>query len=175
VANFFLDNQDIQFLFAHLDLKELARIQEHFAENGPATTRRLEKRTRSITIGGCWSSWVRWRRRRWRPTRKMWTARATRLNADGTVTLNPKVRENLGRMGQADLMGFTLPRKVRGLELSQPDLHDGQRDREPRRRLVHEHVWSAGDCGDIYAFASQAIKDEMLAAVCGRGSHGAMV
>ena len=28
MGNFFLDNQDIQFLFDHIDLKELARIQE---------------------------------------------------------------------------------------------------------------------------------------------------
>ena len=33
------------------------------------------------------------------------------LNENGTVTLHPKVRENLFRMSQADLMGFTLPRK----------------------------------------------------------------
>ena len=28
MANFFLDNDDIQFLFNHIDLAELARIQE---------------------------------------------------------------------------------------------------------------------------------------------------
>ena len=28
MANFFLDNEDIQFLMNHIDLRELARIQE---------------------------------------------------------------------------------------------------------------------------------------------------
>ncbi len=35
MANFFLDNEDIQFLFNHLDLAELARVQEDgFADAG---------------------------------------------------------------------------------------------------------------------------------------------
>lgn len=30
MPNFFYDNDDIQFLFHHFDLAELARIQEHY-------------------------------------------------------------------------------------------------------------------------------------------------
>ena len=38
MANFFLDNQDIQFLFDYMDLAELARIQEDgFAEGARGT------------------------------------------------------------------------------------------------------------------------------------------
>ena len=37
------------------------------------------------------------------------------LNDDGTVTLGENVRENLHVLSQADLMGFTLPRKYEGL------------------------------------------------------------
>ncbi len=37
------------------------------------------------------------------------------LNEDGTVTLHPLVQKNLDRLTQADLMGFTLPRKYGGL------------------------------------------------------------
>ncbi len=36
MANFYLDNQDIQFLFDHLDVQELAEVQELCAENGDA-------------------------------------------------------------------------------------------------------------------------------------------
>ncbi len=36
MGNYFLDNEDIQFLFRHIDLKELARLQEAYAANGNA-------------------------------------------------------------------------------------------------------------------------------------------
>ena len=36
MANFFLDNEDIRFLFDYYDLKELARAQELDTENGDA-------------------------------------------------------------------------------------------------------------------------------------------
>jgi hypothetical protein len=36
VANYFLDNQDIQFLFKHIDVEEIAALQERYAENGDA-------------------------------------------------------------------------------------------------------------------------------------------
>ena len=39
MANFFLDNEDIQFLFNHIDLPALARLQEDdFKNAGAATT-----------------------------------------------------------------------------------------------------------------------------------------
>ena len=36
VGNFFLDNQDIQFLFDHIDLQELATLHELHAQNDDA-------------------------------------------------------------------------------------------------------------------------------------------
>ena len=36
MGNFFLDNQDIQFLCRHIDLQEIAALQEKYAENGAA-------------------------------------------------------------------------------------------------------------------------------------------
>ena len=36
MGNYFLDNQDIRFLFEHIDLAELARIQEADTANGDA-------------------------------------------------------------------------------------------------------------------------------------------
>ena len=62
MANFFLDNQDIQFQFEHLDLKELARLQEYFAENGDADYAPVDEADV----------------RPWRPMRRTWTTRATR-------------------------------------------------------------------------------------------------
>ena len=36
MANFFLDNPDILFLFDHIDMKQLARLQEEDTDNGDA-------------------------------------------------------------------------------------------------------------------------------------------
>ncbi len=59
MPNFFLDNEDIQFLFKHLDLAALARIQEDDLRGGTTATpitRRRMPRTPSITITACWKS-----------------------------------------------------------------------------------------------------------------------
>ena len=40
--------------------------------------------------------------------------------------------------------GLHAAAQVRRPELPEPDLHDGQRDRQPGRRLAHEHVRPAG-------------------------------
>ena len=44
VANFFLDNQDIHFLFDHLDLAEIARIQEDDSPRPTANARLRPRR-----------------------------------------------------------------------------------------------------------------------------------
>ena len=79
VGNFFLDNQDIQFLFSHLDLPELARVQERFAENGDAdyVPARCRK-TPSTGTAGSWRSSAKWRRKPSPRTPNRWTAKATR-------------------------------------------------------------------------------------------------
>ena len=63
MANFFLDNEDIQFLFDHLDLAELARIQEDdFADraaNGRTTTPRWTRPTPWTTTAASWRSSAR--------------------------------------------------------------------------------------------------------------------
>jgi len=115
VANFFLDNQDIQFLFDHIDLEELARVQELDAANGDADYVPLDeadavddyRRVLEIT-GQVAADTVA-------PNAEKVDEDGNTLNEDGTVTLHPLVQRNLDRMSQADLMGFTLPRKYGGL------------------------------------------------------------
>ena len=98
------------------------------------------------------------------------------LNEDGTVTLHPLVRQNLERLTQGDLMGFTLPRKYGGLNC--PSLI----------YTMANEIVSRADCSlmnlfglqgiaeTIYAFANDEIKDEYLPQFCPRQSdrrHGA--
>ena len=81
MANFFLDNDDIQFLFHHIDLAELARLQEDnfvHAADDPSGYAPLTRPTRSITIAACWRSSARWPPK-WSPrTPSRSTARGTR-------------------------------------------------------------------------------------------------
>ena len=62
MANFFLDNEDIQFLFNHIDLAALARLQEDDFKNAGApatTTARSTRPTPWTTIAASSRSWAR--------------------------------------------------------------------------------------------------------------------
>ena len=115
MGNFFLDNQDIRFLFDHLDLMQLARIQELDAANGDADYAPVDEEDmvdnyrRALEIIGQITADVI------APNAEDVDREGNTLNDDGTVTLHPSVQENLDRLGQADLLGFTLPRKYGGL------------------------------------------------------------
>ena len=62
-GEFFLDNEDIQFLFDHIDLAELARIQEdgfaHAAED-PSGYAPATPPTPWTTTAACWKSSAKW-------------------------------------------------------------------------------------------------------------------
>ena len=97
------------------------------------------------------------------------------LNEDGTVTLHPLVRQNLQELTQADLMGFTLPRKYGGLNC--PNLI----------YTMATEIVSRADCSlmnifglqgiaeTINAFANDEIKDEYLPRFASGEVTGAMV
>ncbi len=117
MANFFFDNEDIQLLFEQIDMKELALIQEdHFddLDSRPDYAPRdaeeaVENYRRILEIVGEISAEVI------APHAEQIDAEGNTLNEDGTVTYHPLLRENLKRLGQADLMGFTLPYRFGGL------------------------------------------------------------
>ena len=115
MANFFLDNQDIQFLFESMDLGAIAQVQELHTENGaadfvPADEAETVDGYRRILriVGDVAAGTIA-------PNAESVDRGGNQLNDDGTVTLHPKVHENLLRLKQADLMGFTLPRKYGGI------------------------------------------------------------
>ena len=97
------------------------------------------------------------------------------LNEDGTVTLHPKVRENLFRMSQADLMGFTLPRKYGGLNC--PNLiYTMATEIVSRADASFMNMFGLqGIAETVNAFANQEIKDEVLPRFAGGEVTGAMV
>ncbi len=116
MANFYTDNDDIKFLFDHLDLAELARVQEDgfgnadgadYAPKNEADA--IDNYRRVLTIIGQIAA------EQIAPRSEHVDIEGNTLNDDGTVTLGKHVRENLNVLAQADMMGFTLPRKYQGL------------------------------------------------------------
>ena len=116
MPNFFTDNEDIQFLLGHMDLAEVARVQEDgfadaeqfdFAPRDADDAIDNYRRVLEI-VGDIAGNTIA-------PRAEQIDAEGHTLNEDGTVTLNPLVADNLRRLAQADLMGFTLPRRFGGL------------------------------------------------------------
>jgi alkylation response protein AidB-like acyl-CoA dehydrogenase len=178
VANYFLDNEDIQFLFNHIDLAELAAIQEdHFvhAADDPSgyapqdAADAVDNYRRVLEIVG-------------EVTGEMLARNAEQvdidgntLNDDGTVTLHPLVQENLKRLTQADVMAFTLPRRYGGLNC--PCLvYTMANEMVARADCSLTNLFGLqGIAETINAFASQEIKDEILPRFATGEVTGAMV
>jgi 3-(methylthio)propanoyl-CoA dehydrogenase len=178
VANFFLDNEDIQFLFNHIDLAEMARIQEDdFArkDNGGAdyvpvdAADAVDNYRRILEIVGEISGEMI------APNAEQIDHEGNMLNDNGTVTLHPLVRQNLDRLIQADVMGFTLPRKYGGINC--PNLiYTMATEIISRADTSLMNLFGLqGIAETIYAFADDKIKDMSLPRFCRGEVTGAMV
>ncbi len=175
MANFFNDNQDIQFLFDHLDLAELAKLQELRAENGDADYAPcddedcVDNYRRVLELVGEVAGDVI------APNAETVDEDGNTLNDNGTVTYHPLVQENLDRMSQADLMGFTLPRKYGGLNCPNV-IYTMATEIVSRGDGSFMNMFGLqGIAETINAFANQEIKDEFLPRFCTGEVTGAMV
>lgn len=175
MANFYTDNQDIQFLFDYFDLKDIAALQERETPNGSADylprsiDDAIDNYRRVLKIVGDISANVLAK------NAETVDAEGNTLNDDQTVTLHPLVQKNLDQMNRADLQGFTLPRKYGGINC--PTLV----------YTMATEIVARGDCSfmnmfglqgiaeTIYAFASDEIKDEYLPKFARGEVTGAMV
>ncbi|MDR1963209.1 MAG: acyl-CoA dehydrogenase family protein [Planctomycetaceae bacterium] len=175
MANFFHDNRDICFLFDYFDLKELAAIQERETPNGNADylpddlDDMLDNYRRILEMIGEVSADTL------APNAEQVDAEGNTLNPDGTVTLHPLVRQNLNRLTQADMMGFTLPRQYGGLNC--PILiYTMATELVARGDGSFMNMFGLQGIADtIYAFASDKIKDEVLPRFSSGEVTGAMV
>jgi hypothetical protein len=165
MANFFLDNEDIRFLFEHLPLAELAAVQEDDfsmtdgtgAEYAPLDAEdALDNYRRILTIVGDLAA------NQIAPRAERIDAEGNTLNPDGTVTLHEDVRKNLRALAQADLMGFTLPRKYGGLNC--PNLvYTMAIEMVSRADASLMNIFGLqGIAETINAFADEEIKSEYL-------------
>ncbi len=177
MPNFFLDNDDILFLFQHIDLGELGRIQEREFEDAKAgvdyapidEADAIDNYRRVLEIAGDVAG------NTIAPRAEQVDAEGHTLNEDGTVTLHPLVADNLRRLAQADLMGFTLPRKYGGLNC--PNLvYTMAIEMVSRADASLMNIFGLqGIAETINAFADDPIKDEYLPRFARGEVTGAMV
>jgi len=175
VGNYFLDNQDVLFLFDHIDLAEVARVQEADTANGDADYAPVDeadavddyRRVLEI-VGQIAADTIA-------PHAEHVDREGNTLNDDGTVTYHPLVQKNLDRLAQADMMGFTLPRKYGGLNC--PILiYTMATEIVSRADGSFQNLFGLQGIGDtVHAFASDEIKDEVLPRFASGEATGAMV
>ncbi|MEI8372598.1 MAG: acyl-CoA dehydrogenase family protein [Planctomycetota bacterium] len=178
MANFFLDNEDIQFLFNHIDMEELAKQQEDDFKNaggngddyGPLNAAdAVDNYRRTLTILGeiCGEMIA--------PHAEQVDHEGNTLNDDGTVTLHPLVQKNLDRLTQGDMMGFTLPRRYGGLNCPNV-IYTIANELVARADCSLTNLFGLqGIAETIYAFANDEIRNEYLPLFCEGKVTGAMV
>ena len=178
MGNFFTDNDDIQFLFDHIDLAEIASVQEDgFTQtDGPGreyapldAADAIDNYRRVLTIVGDVAA------NHVAPRAEQVDREGNTLNDDGTVTLGEGVQQNLKALAQADLMGFTLPRKYGGLNC--PNLiYTMAIEMISRADASLMNIFGLqGIAETINAFASEEIKNEYLPRFASGEFTGAMV
>lgn len=177
MANFFKDNEDLQFLFEHLDLREIATVQEEGVArpDGPAedyaptdADDAVDNYRRILTIAGDVAA------NHVAPRAESIDLEHHTLDSDGNVTLIGGVDENLRTLTQADLMGFTLPREYGGLNC--PILiYTMAIEMVSRADASLMNLFGLqGIAGTINAFADEPLKSEYLARFAKGELSGAM-
>ena len=176
MANFYTDNEDIQFLLKHFDTARLATLLEEdfryasefdFApENAEEAVDNYE---RILTILGqmCGDLIA--------PTAEDTDIVGNQLNDDGSVDRANGIDLAIDAMGKADLMGFTLPYRFGGINC--PNLiYTMSNDIVSRADASLMNIYGLqGIAETINAFASEEIKQEFLPRMCSGEWTGAMV
>ncbi|NLT76817.1 MAG: acyl-CoA dehydrogenase [Planctomycetes bacterium] len=116
MGNFYKDNDDIQFLFRHIDLGRLACLCEEgfrFAEEfdyAPGDADEAVQNYEMVldALGELAADFIA-------PRAESVDREGNTLNEDGTVTRAKGIAEALEKLAQAEVMGFTLPYRFGGL------------------------------------------------------------
>ena len=177
MANFYLDNDDIQFLFQHLDVKRLAAIQEEGFDKfpgqfdyAPADADEAMDNYRRIleNLGEVAGEQIA-------PTAADTDVVGNVLNPDGSVTYTPGIAGAIKLLGQADLMGFTLPYRFGGINC--PNLvYTMSNEIVSRADASLMNIYGLqGIAETINAFASEEIKQAYLPHMSSGEWTGAMV
>jgi len=116
MPNFYTDNNDIQFLFKHIDLAALAALcEENFKfasqfDYAPADAAEAIRNYDMVldSLGALSAEFIA-------PRAEQTDRQGSTLNPDGTVSYAPGIAESIDKLAKAEVMGFTLPHRFGGL------------------------------------------------------------
>ncbi|MCU0913362.1 MAG: acyl-CoA dehydrogenase family protein [Planctomycetes bacterium] len=176
MGNFYTDNDDIRFLFRHIDLGPLAEaFEEGFRftrefDYAPANEAEAIRNYEMVleSLGELCADFIA-------PRAEGVDRAGNRLNEDGTVTRPQGIAEALEKLGQAEIMGFTLPHRFGGLNF--PNLvYSMANEILSRADASLMNIFGLQGIADtINAFASEEIKQKYLPAFANGKVTGAMV
>ena len=176
MTNFYRDNDDIQFLFKHIDLRKSATICEDgfkFANEFDYAPANAEEAIQNYdmvldTLGQLSAEFIA-------PRAEDIDRNGNILNEDGTVTYAKGIRESLEKLRQAEVMGFTLPYRFGGLNF--PNLvYSMAIEIVSRADAALMNIFGLqGIAETINAFATEEIKQKYLPDFSAGKVTGAMV
>lgn len=176
MANFYTDNDDIQFLFKHFDLAKLAELQEEGFkfhkeyDYAPADAAEAVENYEKIleNVGQICGDEIA-------PTAEETDKVGNVLNEDGSVTYAPGIANALHRLSQAECMGFTLPYRFGGINCPQ-FIFTISNDMVSRSDAALMNIYGLqGNADTINAFADEEIKQYYLPKMASGEWTGAMV
>jgi len=176
MANFYRDNSDIQFLFRHTGVGKLAEVCEEgfrFAGEFDYAPANAEEAIRNYdmvleSLGQLSGDFIA-------PRAEEVDRQGNKLNEDGTVTRAKGIAESIEKLGQAEVMGFTLPHRFGGLNF--PNLiYTMAIEMVSRADAALMNIFGLqGIAETINAFASEEIKQKYLRQFSEGKVTGAMV
>lgn len=176
MANFYRDNDDIQFLFKSMDICSIADIMEEgfkFAKEfdcAPADAAEAIENYDLVleSLGQLSGDFIA-------PRSEDIDKQGSRLNEDGTVNYADGIRESLDMLAKANVMGFTLPHKFGGLNF--PNLvYSIAIEMVSRADASLMNLFGLqGIAETINFFASEEIKQKYLSEFAAGKVTGAMV
>jgi len=176
MANFFLDNEDIQFHLEHMDLRRLAALYEegfrfcHEYDFAPEDADDAVDNYRRIlaALGELAADEIA-------PTAAQTDRVGNVFNEDGSVSYAPGIAEALTRLSQADLMGSTLPYRFGGLNCPQL-VYTISNDIVSRADASLMNLYGLqGIAETINAYADETIRQDVLPDMAAGRKTGAMV
>lgn len=176
MANFFLDNSDVQFLFDHMDLRLLSELFEEgfrfhaeFDFAPEDATDALDNYRRILTSLGELAADVI------APTAAETDRVGNVLHDDGSVSYAPGIADAMLRLSQADLMGFILPYRFGGLNAPLLAYTMATEVVSRADASLMNLFGLQGIAETINAFASEEIKAAVLPDMAAGRKNGAMV
>lgn len=176
MGNFYRDNDDMQFLFRHIDLGQLAKIREEnfrFSSEFDYAPADVEEALQNYdlvldSLGQLAADFIA-------PRAEEVDRQGNILNKDGTVTRPKEIEEALEKLAQAEVMGFTLPYRFGGLNF--PNLvYSMAIEIVSRADAAVMNIFGLqGIAETINAFASEEIKQRYLPDFAAGRLTGAMV